>query len=323
MFDHQLAKKSGLDWLGFTYDIRYEKLVDAIRYQAVSYTYSNGGSYQYPTYNQTYSIPDQVFVRTVATTTANNDVYSNQTDLQNSKSFEVGINYQKLTDARQRSVSYTASNSTIPSNFTGNVSLPAEAGYFQNMDGSLPASATQGTTASFTLGLEYDFVSRNTNNGDNMVVVNNQNFQLYQIFVYDVSLLTANMQKDMNALAGKKVADNPDLFGAFFEKWGTHFVYSVIMGGQASHISLVSSLSKVDFVQSNFTYGVSYNTTTSTSTVNTQNAQYISNSPNCVGNQTGYLYNTITKQCEGTQKQKYVNEPTNFLLYMTPSHPLC
>jgi len=288
----------GLDFLGYGYDLRYERPVDGVRLPLVSYNFNKGKTYIYPTYRQQrYLVPDEVFVRTVGRADASNYVAQNHTDMQNALSVSVGVDYQRMVDARMKEEKVTPNTTVPPNNYTSNFTLPAESGYFNDLGKGLPATKVNGTTKMFTLGVEFDFVKRNTKSQDNMVVRNDQLFQLWQMFVDQYTLRDA-IADDINKLAGKKVESDPGLFGSFFEKYGTHFVFSAVMGGAAQHTALINTVSEVDFTQVTFGLSVSYNTSTNTTTVSNQTEVLIPNSANCTGNSLGYSYNTLKQICQ-------------------------
>lgn len=234
--------------MGYGYDLRYERPVDGVRLPLITYNFDKGKTYTYPTYRaQRYLVPDEVFVRTIGRADASNYVALNSTDSQQALAVGVGVNYQSLTDARMNEEKRTPNNTIPPSNVSSNYTLPPEAGYFDKMGyQNLDATQVNGTTKLFTLGVEFDFVKRNTQSGSNMVVRNDQLFQLWQMFV-DQYKVRDTIQTDIDKLAGKKVETDPALFGSFFEKYGTHFVFSAVMGGAAQHTALINNVASVSF----------------------------------------------------------------------------
>ena len=262
-------------------------------------TWNLGKTYVYPTYTQqTYLVPDQIYVRTVARTDAVNNVYHNSSQMQRTLGVSVGVDYNRLIQGARKGVTkYNPTNVTSANNSTSNSTLPSQAGYFQNLDGSLPASQHNDTTTLFTLGLTFDFIHRNTKTADNQVIQNDQVFQLWQMTV-DQLQLASDISNDIALLAGLDHTLYPAQFGSFFEKYGTHFVFSAVLGGAARHTALISTLATTTFTQTDLSLTVSYNTTTNSTVTNTQTASYILNSANCTGLQTGWTYNTLTMNCE-------------------------
>jgi len=288
----------GLDFLGYGYDLRYERPVDGVRLPLITYNFDKGKTYTYPTYrDQRYLVPDEVFIRTVGRADAANYVAENSTEVQQALAVGVGVDYQRMTDARMREEKVTPNTTAPSSNYTSNYTMPPESGYFNDLGKGMPATKVNGTTKLFTLGVEFDFVQRNTKTGDNMVIRNDQIFQLWQMFV-DQYKVRDTIQNDIDKLAGKTVESDPALFGSFFEKYGTHFVFSAVMGGAAHHTALINTVAEVDFTQVTLGLSVSYNTTTNTTSTSTQLETLIPNSANCTGTQAGYSWNTLKNICQ-------------------------
>jgi len=124
----------GMDFLGWGFDATYRDTFFALKPQLFRYTYNDNPqgkekSYRYPTDTQTYAVPDQVFVRTVAKTDTFTYLFTSTSQRRTTLDLRLAItaSTQQINgeiDFGLNTVSESDVNQRIVSNF-------AETGLFQ------------------------------------------------------------------------------------------------------------------------------------------------------------------------------------------------
>jgi len=133
-YDPTIDKLFGLDFLGWGFDAQYRDPFFSLKPQLFRYTYNDNPrykekTYRYPTDTQTYAVPDQVFVRTVAKTTTYTYVFTNTEEKRNT--IDLKLNIKASTEQIQGELDFGLNivntddtNKRIVSNF-------AETGLYQ------------------------------------------------------------------------------------------------------------------------------------------------------------------------------------------------
>ena len=135
----------------------------------------------------------------------------------------------------------SSSNSSVgASNVTSQFQ---QAGYSPDVltpDGQLKAATDQVSVKTLSLSASLDFMDRTLSQSQNYIVVNKQTHKLWHMFM-DELLLTEGIQSDLSYLQGKSLEANVDLFNAFFEKYGTHYISACFMGGAIELTSIIQT----------------------------------------------------------------------------------
>lgn len=218
---------------------------------------------------------------------------------------DFGIDYNSLVNGTEPTPLPDTNTTALTNNGTVNgtgganlTSIYQKAGYDQNSltpEGLLKARTEEVTLKALKLSAYVDFLQRTVENSENWVVINKQYHKLWHIYM-DSLLLKQGFANELGFLQGKTVINDPELFAAFFEKYGTHYIHSAIMGGAMELTTIVDTVADTETTNVTVDLLASYNVTSNTTNITSTNA-ITENSPNCTGSRAGYAYNSVSQQC--------------------------
>jgi len=213
----------GLDMLGWGVDLRASTPNEgSIKVPMYSWAYTQGNSYLYPLEPETrFQVPDEVYVRTVATMVGTNRIYTKTDDYLTDLHIGLGLSIKK-----------TASNANTNSN--------------SNPGNTSSASLSQTDLSGFSGDVGVTYNKRSMNSDKYLLVQNSLESALYQLVVGpDISIRTS-VQKSQNAIRAISDAGEKYLAQAeWIDKYGTHFIDSVIVGGNLVTESLTVTSSSL------------------------------------------------------------------------------
>jgi len=198
----------GLDMLGWGVDIRTAPPGEgSLRVPLYTWAFTQGSTYLYPLEPETtFQVPDEVFVRTVAQMMGTNRIYTKTDQYLTDLTIGLGISIQK---AAQNNAQASGNSAT-------------------NTSGSLSSTDLSGFSGS--VGVTYNM--RKLNSDEYLLVQNSLESDLWQLVVGPDIAVRDELQNDINTILN--IADANDRYLAtaeFIDRVGTHFIDSVIVGG--------------------------------------------------------------------------------------------
>jgi len=202
----------GADFIGFGFDARYEDPRNALTVPIMSWGFGQKKSYIYPPDpDHHYKVPDQMMVRTIATTVTNAYMCTTTTEYTNTLAINFGFNYGQVNSQNQTSQTCVTTKSSNTST----------------------ACSTNDYTAqgkAFGIGARVNYQSAQLSTQENVLVVNEERTALYHAYL-DTRYIAGAVKEDMNTLATIHFPTNPQPFFDFLTKYGTHYVNDAQLGG--------------------------------------------------------------------------------------------
>jgi hypothetical protein len=296
----------GMDFVGFGYDVRYlDDTNQGLRLPLMQFTFSEKKTYRYPLYkDRMYRVPDELFVRTVGTATAENTQFSTIEEYRENWAAKLGFKYSRSSTepVPPENVNTTnqAGNEANAFNSSATPDLNNTNSRTEGYGDLLPSKYKSTSSGLFEVGVDFQFRKNmlKDSNPLQLSVHNTQTHQLYQLMVNKNKIRT-HMQADINVLQEKQFATEPDAFRAFFEKYGTHYVQTAMLGGAIELASITSSIAETDFITTTANLSIVFATNESSSDV-TGNVteKLLPKDPRCTGDEDGWSWNTLKEECQ-------------------------
>jgi len=201
----------GLDMLGWGVDLRTSPPDEgSLKVPMYTWAYTQGNSYLYPLEPETrFQVPDEVYVRTVATMKGTNRIYTKTDEYLTDLHIGLGL-----------SIKQAAQNANTNSN--NNAATGA------NSSTSLSQTDLSGFSGS--VGVTYN--KRQLNTDGYLLVQNSLMSALYQLVVGPDISIRQSVQNAQQLIRDTSDASEKYLMQAeWVDRYGTHFIDSVIVGG--------------------------------------------------------------------------------------------
>jgi hypothetical protein len=234
--EHQMAARQkvlvrdpiifGLDMLGWGVDLRASLPVEgSIKVPMYSWEFDEGAQYIYPLEPQTkFQVPNEVFVRTVAEMVGTNRIYQKSEDYVNDLHLSIGLSI-KASAKNQAS-------SAADSGGSGGGVAPGSS----NVD-DVNLGAFSGD-----VGVIYN--KRKIKENSQVLVQNGLESALWQLVVGPAIEPRKPIQDKIDEIAAlTSQADKMDALIEFIDRHGTHFIDSVVVGGNLVLESLTTTAS--------------------------------------------------------------------------------
>lgn len=236
----------GLEYLGNGFDIRFSTLDTGLLMPLLDYTYNKEKTYYYPPARDkgSFFIPDCTAVRTISETDSETNSYSTIQSREKKKLLEMGVNFKKSIVGQ-----ITPAPTPDPTTLTfsdgtkiADLILPGEEVSFS------PIFAQVQKSNAFSLSAESITENSILSSDETYIVESVENTKMWQIRLQNSfrQNIRNKVKKDMKALeaAGIYNYQTAENYIQFIDRYGTHYIDSIIMGGS---ISMTSSVEKIAY----------------------------------------------------------------------------
>jgi len=212
--DDTIPVVPGMDFLGFSLDITLGPIEQSLKVGLFNWTYDDQALYYYPPKAYTFRVPDSVFSRTVSDMKSGVMIHEKWEDYSTTLQLNAGISVQ------------ASKSSTSPT--TGGVDT-----------NTMKSALTNGM---FSGDAKVAYIKSEMQNNKMMLVTNTLHEELWQLILSPDMLLRSKpfaAMKDINSESDPAVRRIKIM--KFLNKYGTHYIEAVIMGGSLAMNSLVTS----------------------------------------------------------------------------------
>jgi len=198
--------------LGWGVDLRTGPPAEGtLRVPMYTWAFTQGSTYLYPLEPQTtFQVPDEVFVRTVAQMIGTNRIYTKVEDYLTDLHIGLGLSIKQAAKANNQG---SGSGNSL-SNSTGGGSLDST------------------DLSAFSGDVSITYNKRSMTDSQNIIVQNSLESALWQLVVGPDITVRQTIINSQNAIRNTQDANDKYLAQAeFIDRHGTHFIDSVIVGG--------------------------------------------------------------------------------------------
>lgn len=205
-FNFNLLPVAGTDWLGWGVDIKLGLPENSLKIPLFTLEYNMQQTYRYPLFpTQYFIVPDYVYTRTIAQTDSSVQYFETIQEYTSYLALGLGLELQTAVSNSQNGLS----------NVTG------------------PSPGT------FSGSLDVNYYSRRLSETNTLVITNTLDTALWQLVLGPTSTVTPLvLEAGLTAYATSSANGDLTALGNFINRYGTHFIESVIVGGRLQMTSV-------------------------------------------------------------------------------------